>query len=407
VWFANENGERRKWWQKLRGEAWNDGTLLERVRIFSRVLLDSFLASTTSFFGHTVEFDVEASLPMKILNFGFGFVILISVAAYTANLAAFLTISAVGHQLGSMEKVIATKTRLCGHPALRDDLQNVWPAVEWVFNTQNPDLYEGIFENFDAGLCTAIAASDFDARNNVIVMSNLCDRGLISTGSLVLEKSLGFPTCPGLAAGLSYWMAEEEKRISIDSFEANARPREQCTLRIDEEADFDERLPLTAEHFALPLLVLLVCAVLATVLHVYITRSHKNQFAGVAENTGGMDVEDKSMFEGIHSSVSKGKNDSEKTDDIKAAEKDSLVLPPLSEITNSQTMLDTMRDLQRYENDTMRDLQLYEIDTMGDLQSYQNGIIRDLQSYQHDMMRDLRCCQNKLIEKIEQEKKEK
>jgi hypothetical protein len=372
VWFANQNGERRNWWQKLRGEAWANGTLLERAGIFGRVLLDSFLAATTYFFGHTVEFDVEASLAMKILNFGFGFVILISVAAYTANLAAFLTISAVGDYLGSMEKVIATKTRVCGPPALRDDLQNVWPGAEWVFNTENPDLYEGIIENFDAGLCKAIAAGNFDVLSNAIIMGNFCDRGLVSTGSLVVEKSMGFPTCSDLAAGLSHWMAEAEKqRITFDSFEMNARPPEQCTLRVDEEADFDELLPLTAENFALPFLVLLVCAVFAVVLHLSITRRHKNQFSGVSEKSGGTDVEDKRLLGGTNGGVSKGKDDLEKTDRTKAIKMDTLVagsfkepselwqpgppssdfdLPHMEESINSQTMLDAIRDSQCYQN---------------------------------------------------------
>jgi hypothetical protein len=95
---------------------------LERASIFGMVPLDSFLANTTYLFGHTVEFDVASSLPMKFLNFGFGFVIIISVAAYTANLAVFLTISAVADYVGSMDEVIKTKTRVCGHPALKDDL---------------------------------------------------------------------------------------------------------------------------------------------------------------------------------------------------------------------------------------------------------------------------------------------
>jgi hypothetical protein len=224
-------------------------------------------------------------------------------------------------------------------------------------------------------------------------------------------------------------MAEAEKqRISIDSFQDNARPREQCILRIDEEAAFDELLPLTVEDFALPLLVLIVCAVLGTIL----TRRHNNLFSGVSETTDGTDVEDKILLEGMNGRVSKGKCEFEKTDDIKATKNNSLelaksfhdesaafelprtpfsemtVAPLKKDITNSQTMLYTMSDLQRYENDTMRDFQLYENDTMKDLQSYQNDIIRDLQSYQHDVMRDLRSYKKKMIEKmIEQEKKEK
>jgi hypothetical protein len=64
--------------------------------------------------------DVEARLPMKIIHFGFGFGILISVATYTANLAAFLTISAIEDYIGNiMDEAIVRQTRVgCGHPTL-------------------------------------------------------------------------------------------------------------------------------------------------------------------------------------------------------------------------------------------------------------------------------------------------
>jgi hypothetical protein len=388
VWFASENGERRKWWQKLRGEAWANGTLLERARIFGMVLLDSFLANTTYFFGHTVEFDVASSLPMKILNFGFGFVILISVAAYTANLAAFLTISAVADYVGSMDEAIQTKTRVCGHPALKDDLQIVWPGAEWVFNTDNPNSYDGMLENFDAGLCKAIVAGIFDVQNDEIIMGNFCKRGIVSSGSLVLEKPLGLPACSGFAAGLSYWMAEAEKqRITFDSFEATSRPALLCSLVLEKEAAVDELLALSLLDFALPFLVLIICAVFAVVLHLSTARRRKNQFSNDSENTGGIDVDDLRLLESMNGSVvSKGEDEFEKPYRIEAAEKDSLeepkfcvepsslklpgppssdlglplmeesmnskmlVLLPVREITNSQTMFDTMRDLQRYQN---------------------------------------------------------
>ncbi len=46
--------------------------------------------------------------------------IIIPFASYTANLAAFLTISAIGDYVGSiMDETIAIQTRVaCGHPAL-------------------------------------------------------------------------------------------------------------------------------------------------------------------------------------------------------------------------------------------------------------------------------------------------
>jgi hypothetical protein len=111
------------------------------------------------------------------------------------------------------------------------------------------------------------------------------------------------------------------------------------------------------------------------------------------------------LEQGMHSTiitVSKGTNDFEKIDTIVKAAEEKYSLeqtepspgsaasisehhrrrtfsesgfPPLNKITNLQTLLDTMTDLQRYENDTMRDLQQYKINTMRDLQSYQNDNI--------------------------------
>jgi hypothetical protein len=61
-----------------------------------------------------------------------------------------------------------------------------------------------MLENFDAGLYKAIATGIFDVQNDEIIMGNFCKRGIVSSGSLVLEKPLGFPACSGFAAGLFY-----------------------------------------------------------------------------------------------------------------------------------------------------------------------------------------------------------
>jgi hypothetical protein len=363
VWFADENGERRKWWHKLRGEAWARGTLLERARIFGRVLLDSFLAQSTSFFGQP-EFDVEASLPMKILKFGFGFVILITVAAYTANLAAYLTISAVGDYVGSMDEAITTHTRVCGQLALRHDLQKAWPTAQWVFNTENPHLYDGMLENFDAGLCEAMASGIFDVQNDPGTMVKFCKRNIVATGSLVLEKPLALPVCSKFAAGLSYWMAEaDEKGITFDSFEENARPPPPCSLRIEAETSVDELLPLTALNLALPFLVLLVCSVIAIILHLTNTKHLFSSDSEINRRSG---------------SVSKGTDDLEKSDRIKAAgETDSLEQPesvhgasalelphsPSSSESSSELVLPPMKEM---------------LSTMRDLQGYQNNLIEKI-----------------------------
>lgn len=79
---------------------------MKRKRAYLRLFLDAFLEKGMFFFSAGIEQDTGASLPHKLLMFGFGFFILIAVSAYVVNLAAFLTQSAVETSFGSMKEVI-------------------------------------------------------------------------------------------------------------------------------------------------------------------------------------------------------------------------------------------------------------------------------------------------------------
>ena len=59
--------------------------------VYARWAIDEFLQKGTFFCSAGVEQDKSASLPAKLLMFGFSFFILIVISAYVANLAAFLT----------------------------------------------------------------------------------------------------------------------------------------------------------------------------------------------------------------------------------------------------------------------------------------------------------------------------
>ena len=112
VWFANKDGTRNKWWYKLRDEAFIEGTVYYRTTTLLSIFFDSFLASANDGFGQSVEFDMASTLSKKLLNFGFSFLILVVLAAYTANLAAFLTIQGDtnGDYIRSVEEAILTNS---------------------------------------------------------------------------------------------------------------------------------------------------------------------------------------------------------------------------------------------------------------------------------------------------------
>ena len=64
--------------------------------------------------------------------FGFGFLILIVVSAYVANLAAFLTMS-VPNYIGTMEEVVAAGLTVCANPVIKEELEHLWPKAKFFF----------------------------------------------------------------------------------------------------------------------------------------------------------------------------------------------------------------------------------------------------------------------------------
>ena len=90
-------------------------------------------------FSAGVDQDEHASLPNKLLLFGFGFFILIAVSAYVANLAAFLTLSTT-ESVNTMNGAVAAGMKICAHPALKAELEVAWPDAKFYFNEQAMDV---------------------------------------------------------------------------------------------------------------------------------------------------------------------------------------------------------------------------------------------------------------------------
>ena len=116
-----------------------------RLAAYARLALDSFLQKGQFFCSAGVEQDTGSSLPNQILMFGayygcrgishegdvqilihtafslciagFGFFILITVSAYVANLAAFLTLSTTD-DVKTMDGAVVASMTVCVHPAI-------------------------------------------------------------------------------------------------------------------------------------------------------------------------------------------------------------------------------------------------------------------------------------------------
>jgi len=162
-----------------------------RATVLARLAIDEFLSKGIFFCSAGVEQDLGASLPQKLLMFGFAFFVLIVVSAYVANLAAFLTRN-VHNDVGTIEEVVRSGKNICAHPALEDDLVLAHPDANFIFNKEGKELF-GLVEDYDLGRCGVMAVGKMDSLGDLKLMELFCERNLVFTESLIIENPVGFP----------------------------------------------------------------------------------------------------------------------------------------------------------------------------------------------------------------------
>ncbi|KAL7466233.1 hypothetical protein ACHAXS_006521 [Conticribra weissflogii] len=245
----------------------------QQLGIYARLSLDSFLEKGLFFFSGGVEQDGGSSLPYKLLMFGFGFFILISVSAYVANLAAFLTRS-VPDYVATMEGAVKNNLKICGHPALAGELTSKWPDARFVFSESEGEFY-GVLEDYQAGKCDVLAVGREDTMIDLELLNLFCDEGLVYTDSLVMENPIAFPVRPDLASGLSYWILQGDKyhgvslKNSVDRYTAENKFQPKCNVelsaQVSERNDYAQIMP---SNMFFPIIFWLGFAIAAAILQI-------------------------------------------------------------------------------------------------------------------------------------------
>jgi len=241
--------------------------------VYARLAVDQFLQKGTFFCSGGVEQDESASLPRKLLMFGFAFFILIVVSAYVANLAAFLTRSN-SLPVSTIEDVITRKMNICAHPVLADDIQLLHPTANFVFNQEGKELY-GLVDDYDAGECEVMAVGKMDSLGDLKLIDLFCERDLVFTDSLVMDNPVGFPIRSDLASGFSYWMYQGEKYHDIDvqtlREDEKFQTQPSCNVLLSEQSSDEnsEYAKIDVANLFFPLVFFLVCAVVGALLQLY------------------------------------------------------------------------------------------------------------------------------------------
>lgn len=277
VYFSDRSKLAKKKGEGLR----HKGTNRRRKRVYGRLALDAFLEQGIFFCSAGVSQDEGASLPHKILMFGFGFFILIVVSAYVANLAAFLTNSGVNEYIGTMAEVNAQGMRVCAQTPLRAELEVTYSSTEFVYS-ESGTVY-GMVDDYVAGRCDFLAVGETIVQANIKLVNLLCEQNLVFTDSVVIENVIAFPIKRDLAPGLAYWIYKGEKEYGITVQESKKEyddkygRKASCDARlsaIDNTAS-DDSAYITPKNLFLPVVFFVVCAILGMMMELYRQRKVK------------------------------------------------------------------------------------------------------------------------------------
>ena len=271
VWFTDREMAAKKRYGHLKQ---TNRPRKRRKYTYFRLILDALLEKGMFFFSAGIEQDMGASLPHKVLMFGFGFFILIAVSAYVANLAAFLTQTGLEKSVQSMKEVIDRGIPICGHPALEEEIRMKWPDGKWVFPYDGSD-FEEMFEAYANGECNVLAVGREDTIIDMNFLDKMCELDLVFTDILVTENPIAFPINPQLASDFSYWMYLGEKTYGIDLDRAKQAFIErndfnpQCEVELSQLSGMEEANDFTrvsSSNMFLPIMAFVGCALTAVIL---------------------------------------------------------------------------------------------------------------------------------------------
>ena len=226
-------------------------------------MVNAIVSGTLDFMGGAVAYDIHSNASQKFMNFGFGLFIFVTVTAYTANLAAFLTLSGTTTYISSIQDAISRNVPLCGPPQIKRELVDLYPDANWFFG-------DGIspIESFAAGNCDAMVQGWLDMRGNPTDQAQICEHNLVRVGNTLLEKPIAFPADKEIVAGLSHWIAvAETEGVSFMDYLLSVETLCGFDIVLDNSASGGMQ-KFQLSNMILPVFVFGICTICAAVLRV-------------------------------------------------------------------------------------------------------------------------------------------
>jgi hypothetical protein len=303
IWFAEEGGTYAVWSGLFRGDEWKAMGCKQRALAFVGTGLDAVYQSFMDFTAGGPYESMGVSVPDKILNVGWAFLILVILTTYTASLAVFLLIPQVGDYHKTIEDAIAAEAKICVHTALKGEIEGRWGSAGLPgYDKDTSFVYGATIENlkdsYKNGECAAIAWDEDYTRLDEGTVKFFCEHSLVNNGQTVLSVASGFPARAEVVGGISYLIeaakeigntveaATENAELMLSrhiviqsngiladytqelSAEANTI---ECKLHIsDVLSDVpDETAALSVEHMFVPVVALATCIVASMIARIY------------------------------------------------------------------------------------------------------------------------------------------
>eukprot|EP00241_Pyramimonas_parkeae_P003262 CAMPEP_0114234526 /NCGR_PEP_ID=MMETSP0058-20121206/5756_1 /TAXON_ID=36894 /ORGANISM="Pyramimonas parkeae, CCMP726" /LENGTH=782 /DNA_ID=CAMNT_0001346211 /DNA_START=73 /DNA_END=2421 /DNA_ORIENTATION=+ len=247
------------------GDDWDTETFATKAHCIGQAVLSGMYFYTFDFvsMGASGATDLWAS---RLLKLGWAFFVMIAIAAYTANLAAFLGNSETTLTWSSMADVVNAgkdaRVRICTYSAIRVELETDWPEANFVFKGST----ERVFKGYEDGECEAFMAAMPTIGSNLILQQKVCDWGFVSAG-VVLTIPVAFPASQEVVAALSYWLTRASSE-GLNFLEGFHEPtyHSVCSLKIAASNAEDSVKPLQLGNFVGSIAVMVLGTFLGVVI---------------------------------------------------------------------------------------------------------------------------------------------
>jgi len=160
--------------------------------------------------------------------------ILIIIAAYTANLAAFLGKEKVLFEVKDINDCMRKNCLVCypGSKVFEDALTSYFPALQ----KKAVDNIRVALDKLEERECDAIMMSEYNWNLNSKLWRE-CEA--IFTGQSVITFNVAWPMSPSISRGMSYWISRSLEHQGFERIVDVYRSPQKCSSRLDLEVEED------------------------------------------------------------------------------------------------------------------------------------------------------------------------